>query len=81
MQKPGAAISGKEKTDRFYDAFSNWKLRIKVSKNRSWGRGRAKKNPAPGLGLKKIGDDILSHKNCSTICASGLNDSVRKGKR
>ena len=31
--------------------------------------------------LKKIGDDILSHKNCSTICASGLNDSVRNGKR
>jgi hypothetical protein len=45
------------------------------------GGERAKKNPAVRLGLKKIGDDILSHKNCSTICASGLNDSVRKGKR
>ena len=56
-------------------------LRIKVWKNSSAGEERAKKNPAYRLGLKKIGNDILSHKNCSTICASGLNDSVRKGKR
>ena len=54
---------------------------IKVRKKGRWGRGGQKKNPAVRLGLKKIGDDILSHKNCSTICASGLNDSVRKGKR
>ena len=50
-------------------------------KSNAAGGEKAKKNPAVRLGLKKIGDDILSHKNCSTICASGLNDSVRKGKR
>lgn len=55
--------------------------RIKVTKKAAAGEDIAKKNPAIRLGLKKIGDDILSHKNCSTICASGLNDSVRKGKR
>ena len=54
---------------------------IKVLKIVAAGEEMAKKNPTARLGLKKIGDDILSHKNCSTICASGLNDSVRKGKR
>ena len=57
------------------------KFEIKVIQIRKTGLFRAKKNPADELGLKKVGDDILSHKNCSTICASGLNDSVRKGKR
>ena len=32
-------------------------------------------------GLDKIGDDLLSHKKCSTIGAGRLNFSVRNGKR
>jgi hypothetical protein len=31
--------------------------------------------------VKKDGGDILSHNKCSTICADGLNYSVRNGKR
>ena len=31
--------------------------------------------------LINSGNDILSHNECSTICAGGLNDSVRNGKR
>ena len=42
------------------------------------------KNPFDSIknrrGLKN-GDDLLSHNNCSTIGAGGLNFSVRKGKR
>jgi hypothetical protein len=47
-------------------------------------RGGAGKKKSPleiREGLKKIGNDILFHKNCSTICAGGLNFSVRNGKR
>ncbi len=32
-------------------------------------------------GTLKVGGDLLSHKNCSTIGANGLNFSVRNGKR
>jgi hypothetical protein len=31
------------------------------------------------LGIKKPGDDLLSHIECSTIGAGGLNDRVRDG--
>jgi hypothetical protein len=41
-----------------------------------------KKTPDVKTGVfKNFGDDILSHRNCSTICAGGLNYSVRNGKR
>ncbi len=39
-----------------------------------------KKNPLEVRGFFKSGVDILS-RNTSTICANGLNFSVRNGKR
>ena len=44
--------------------------------------GKTKKSPLVSRGalFYKVGDYLLSH-NCSTIGASGLNFSVRNGKR
>ncbi len=40
------------------------------------------KNPSQIVkGFSKEGGDILSHRDGSTICANGLNYSVRNGKR
>jgi hypothetical protein len=40
-----------------------------------------KLHPSKGMEFQKNGDDLLSHNNCSTIGAGGLNFSVRNGKR
>jgi hypothetical protein len=56
----------------------NAKIRYRCERKK-----KDKKNPGikdAGIKKKDFGDDILSRVS-STICASGLNDSVRDGKR
>ena len=71
--------------DESFSALPERKGGVKVTINPDVVSGKGdKKNPPPrirGRILKKIGNDILFRKNCSTICAGGLNFSVRNGKR